>query len=290
MKRAARYAGLALAWLLLVAYFTYLRFPYGRLRPVIEQRLAALGIGQIAFDEIGATPLGGVRLGGVSWTAPGAPASQAVAIDRLDLAPAYTKLVRRASGVSFDARLAGGSAHGTAALTAEGHRQIAARFDGIDLAKAKIPGLGVGLQGSIGGKVDVDLAGGPAEGGNGSFHLEALDGTVPPGVSPALAILPAPIRFAKLGVDATLDGSKLEITELALAGPDLEGAATGTITLRGRSIANGQLNADVKFKLPDGSGLKAAEMLLAGARMKKDNEGFYGLKLAGTVSSPVPRI
>ncbi len=290
MKRVARVAGLALVWLLLVAYFTYLRFPYTRLRPLIEQRLATLGIGHLAFDEIGATLLGGVRLSGVSWTAPGAPANQAVEIERVDLSPAYTKLVRRARGVSFDAKLAGGRASGTAAVTSEGHKQVAARFAGIDLAKAKIPGLGAGLKGSVDGKVDVDLAAGPAEGGNGSFHLEAKDGAVPPSIAPALSILPAPIRFTKLGVDATLDGSKLEVTELALDGPDLDGGATGTITLRGRSIATGQLSADVKFKVPDGSGLKAAEALLASVRMKKDSEGFYTLKLAGTLASPVPRL
>ncbi len=290
MNRAARLAGLALVWLLLAAYFTYLRFPYTRLRPQLEQRLAALGIGHLAFDEIGATLLGGVRLTGVSWTAPGAAANQTVEIERVDLSPAYTKLVRRARGVKFDATLAGGRASGTAAITSEGRKQVAARFVGIDLTKARIPGLGPGLKGSVDGKIDVDLGAGPAEGGNGTLHLEAKDGAVPPSIAPALSILPAPIRFTKLAVDATLDGSKVEVTELTLDGPDLDGGATGTITLRGRSIATGQLSADVKFKVPDGSGLKAAEALLASVRLKKDHEGFYTLKLAGTVASPVPRL
>lgn len=289
MKRVGRYVGLALGWLVLVAYFTYLRFPYAQVRSLIEPRLATLGVGAVSFDDLEATAFGGLRLTGVSWTPMGWSPTQAIQIERVDLAPAYLKLLRRARGVRFDAKLFGGSAHGTAAITADLRTQVDASLDDLDLAQAKLPSLPDGLSGSVSGKVDLDVGNG-AEGSKGIVHVEAKDGAIPPINSNGMKIPPSPLKFTKAELDATVDGPKVDITSLSLKGPDLEGSASGNVTMRGRSIANGPLTADVKFKLPDGSSLKAMEGLIAGFRVKKDAEGYFTLKLGGTLASPFPRL
>ena len=151
MKRVGRYVALTLGWLLLVAYFTYLRFPYAQVRSLIEPRLATLGIGALSFDGLEATALGGLRLTGVSWTPMGWSLTQAIEVEQVDLAPAYLKLLRRARAVRFDAKLFGGRAHGTAAVTAELRTQVTASLDELDLAQATLPSLPAGASGSLTG-------------------------------------------------------------------------------------------------------------------------------------------
>lgn len=289
MKRVGRYVALALGWLVLVAYFTYLRFPYAQVRSLIEPRLATLGVGALTFDGLEATALGGLRLTGVAWTPIGWSPTQAIQIEQVDLAPAYLKLLRRARGVRFDARLFGGRAHGTAAITADLRTQVDADLDDLDLAQANVGSLPKGLAGTVSGNLDLDVGNG-VEGSKGTIHVEAKDGEIPPINSNGMKVPPSPLKFAKAALDATVDGPKVDISSLSLEGPDLQGSATGTVTMRGRSIANGPLAADVKFKLPDGSSLKAMEGLIAGFRVKKDAEGYFTLKLAGTLASPQPRL
>ncbi len=288
MKRAARWAGWLCLWLLLVVYFTYLRFPYVRLRPAIEPRIAALGLGKISFDDIHATPFGGVRLSGVSLL-PTGMSGKPIQMDDLSLSPALWRFIRGGRGAHFDARMAGGHARGTAGITRDAHTQLAATMSDVDLTKVDLPGLPDGLEGKLEGTVNLDFEHVALDGAKGTVHLGAAHGSIPPITAAGFKATPAPIHFDSAALDATLDGPKIEITSIKLAGPDLEGSASGTLTVRGRSLATSELNSDLRFRLPEGSSVKAVEGLISAVRVKKDAEGYFVLKLGGTLMNPRPR-
>jgi type II secretion system protein N len=311
----ARYAKIAaypLFYLVCLAIFVSLTFPYDKLKEHLvvafnTQQSATGGQQELQIEEMTGYWLSGVRMRGVKLitasSEPGMP-PQKIEVDEATARYSMLSPLVGKSDMSFDVHAFGGEASGS--FGADGKDQsIEVAIDDVDIGHVEplVRALGVPLQGKLGGTMKFALPEGKASKGTGSVALEVKNAVVGDGkakLKGALALPPINVGLITLNGEAK-DGT-VKLTKLVSGGKDLELQGDGRIALR--EIATDALcDLLVRFKVNDayrgksdvtktifGDPATGASGLLemAEPRMKQSKraDGFYAWTVRGPLGRP----
>jgi type II secretion system protein N len=314
LLRYAKYAplvGYPVFYLLCLAVFAALTFPYDKLRQRVvatfnaDQRTTN-GQQELQIDEMSGYWLTGVRVRGVrlltaSPLEPNKPPSK-IEIDEATVRYSILSALVGNSSVSFDLYAFGGEASGSYDVHGK-DKAIDVTLDAVDLGGIDpiAQTLGIPVQGKLSGTVRLTLPEGKPSKASGSLALEATGVTVGDGkakLKGALALPKIDVGTFSLAGDAK-DGV-LKITKLAAGGKDLELQGDGRITMRD-SVGDALCDAQVRFKINDAyrnrsdiakslfgaPGSNAPPLFeLADPKVKQSKraDGFYGWTLRGPLS------
>lgn len=314
LLRYAKYAplvGYPLFYLLCLAVFAALTFPYDKLKQRVvatfnaDQR-ATNGQQELQIDEMSSYWLTGVRVRGVriltaSAMEPNKPPAK-MEIDEATVRYSILSALVGNRSIGFDVYAFGGEASGTYSESGK-DKAIDVTLDGIDLANVDVVAQTIGLpmQGKLSGTVKLTLPEGKPTKGTGSVALEVTGMTVGDGKAKLKGALALPkvdvgtFAFSGEGKDGVL-----KITKFGAGGKDVELQGDGRITMR-ESFGDALCDATVRFKINDAYRTKSdvtkslfgapgssapALFELANPKIKqaKRADGFYGFTLRGPLS------
>jgi type II secretion system protein N len=314
LLKYAKYAplvGYPLFYLLCLAVFAALTFPYDKLRQRVvatfnaEQR-ANSGQQELQIDEMGGYWLTGVRVRGArlltaSPAEPNKPPTK-LEIDEATVRYSILSALIGNSSVSFDVYAFGGEASGTYDVRGK-DKAIDLTLDGVDLSGIDLISqtIGIPVQGKLSGTVRMSLPEGKPTKGSGAVALEATGVTVGDGKAKLKGALALPkIDVGTFSLSADAKEGVLKISKLGAGGKDLELSGEGRITLR-ESVGDALCDATARFKINDAYRSKSditkslfgapgsnapALFELADPRIKQSKraDGFYGWTLRGPLS------
>ena len=268
--------GVPVAGAVLIAFFIYLGFPYGKLGNRIADEIQRGGGVRVEFQDIGAS----LHLAGPGIEATGVRATlsdgRSYRIERAMLRPAWSLAWFRGTPAVYaevDSEL--GNAAGTLLLGAEGG------WSGelSQVAIGRIPFPPLEEFGSVDGRLDatVDIVlteAGPA----GSIVFEATEGSV------GLANFPIGIPFDTFSGELIFgDEAFVAVERLDLTGPMLTASVTGSV-LRAASLSAAPMRLEAQ--LTTEAGLRPA---IRSAGVRVDREGNSKVRISGTVANPIVR-
>ncbi len=304
-------------YVICLALFGYVTFPFGRLKDRVIAELEKRGkpgqrieIGKLGAYWFTGVEVSGVKLhippdepphlrpGAVDFTSGAAPAKESVIV--IDEAHARVRILPLLLGrvrLDFWASAFGGEIKGSVPVgSAKGEIEVA--FDHLDLSHVEpLAQLKVPIKGSATGKLVLEAPEGKFNKANGSLDLTIADMVVSDGTTKLrdLIVLP-PAKLGDLVLTAEAKDGTLKITKLGAGGSDLEISGDGKISLRepwSEAIADLYL----RFRFTDGyrgkndltkSLLGAPGAKLAGSidlipdmKQAKRADGFYGFKVWG---------
>ncbi len=314
-ERFARYAkylkyagivGYPLFYLLCVAVFASITFPYDKLRERVvagfnaDQR-ATGGQNELAIEGMSGYWLTGVRMTGVTLTSAsselGKPPSR-LSIERATARYAILPLLVGAHDLGFDVSAFGGDASGWYEQDGD-DVSIDVTLDSIDLGQIEplVSLLGVPINGSLGGTIRLKLPKGKASKGSGSVQLEAKGVSVGDGKAKLKGALALPrIDIGAVSMAAEAKDGILKIAKLFAGGKDVELLGDGRVTLR--ELATDSLcDVQVRFRINEAyrskNDLTKSLFGAPGAPMpglfemdpkikqSKRADGFYGWQVRG---------
>jgi type II secretion system protein N len=310
----AKYAplvGYPLFYLLCLAVFAAVTFPYDKLRQRVvatfnaEQR-STNGQQELQIDDMGGYWLTGVRVHGVrlltaSPLEPNKPPAK-IEIDEATVRYSILSALIGNSSMSFDVFAFGGEASGSYDVHGK-DKAIEVTLDGVDLAQIEPVGQTIGLpmSGKVSGTVKLTLPEGKPTKGGGTLAIEATGVTVGDGKAKLKGALALPkVDVGGLSIAGEGKDGVLKITKLAAGGKDVELAGEGRITLR-ESFGDALVDATARFKINDAYRTKSditkslfgapgstapALFELADPKVKQSKraDGFYGWTLRGPIS------
>jgi type II secretion system protein N len=304
--------GVPLLYVVCLAFFACLTFPYRRLREHIvgtfnATQRATGGVQELQIDDLSGYWLSGVRMSGVALlTASAEPGKPPTKIEIDDATARYSLLpmLIGSSDMNFDAYAFGGEASGSYDVSGK-DRSVDVTLDSIDVGKLQplVDLLGVPVGGKLAGTVRLTMPEGKASKGTGSVSLEILDTSVGDGKAKIKGALALPkIEVGTLTFAADAKDGVLKITKLVAGGKDLEVQGDGRITMR-EMAPDSLLDLQIRFRINDAYRAKSditkslfgapgsnapALFELADAKIKQSKrpDGFYGWTFRGALSRP----
>ena len=320
IKRIAPKIGYPLFYLVALIACLSWTFPYDKLK---ERIVTTFNAGQrnsaspqeLQIDELDSSWLTGVKAKGVKLIAPAADPTKPPVEIKIDEARARISLLGLIVGnkdVSFRIDAFDGTIKGTYEDNGVGKdRNVDITFDGVDMGKIDAIAANVGfpLDGKLFGTLKLQLPEGKASKGNGTVNLEVRDMFA--GTAKELTVKtplgPFTLPRLKVGAFAVTGDAKdgiLKLTKIGASGGDVEVTGDGRVQLR-EVATDAHLEVNLKFKINDGyrakndktkllfgtPGGKDKPMLEMDPRMAKSktSDGFYGLKIGGTLAKPDPQ-
>jgi len=290
--------------------FSYLTFPYERLRDIITTRFSsapnATGAKTtVKIEELSPYWFTGVQLGGVTvvHTPDAITEPTEIAIDEVTLRAAPLSYLFDDIVVSFGAEAGEGSLEGTYETDMEGKaKHITAELDALDLGKMGLGAfLGMPLAGVATGTVDLDLPE-DIKAGAGEVDLEISGLTLGdgknkmklPGMAGGLTLDPIDAGVLKLKV--SLKEGVAAIDTLEAKGKDLVLDGSGSVRLAS-PFERSRVEMTLGFKLEDAYRNKsektklALELMTGNPLMKSatGSDGMTRLQLSGGVTTLHPR-
>lgn len=265
----------ALAYLVLTLAFVIARFPADRLTSRVEALASAatgaqVEIGTLDLDLVALLPALEAREVSVVG-----PSGTRLRLDRVRARPAWSlSWLRGDPALAIALRAGAGRVDGVVRLgSAPGFTGELQEVDLGLVPAALLGGLGVSLDGRVGGTLDVRMG---EEGPEGELDLHAESGSL------ALPNLPIGVPYESIAARATLGGESLaQIASLVVDSPMLALDADGTVG-RGPApaLAPLALRARIQVREP------ALRDLFVGAPVTLGPDGSADLTIVGTLSSP----
>lgn len=273
--RVRRVLAIAAAYAALTLVLVIVRFPADRLTP----RVAALAsvatgspveIGELGIDLIALLPALHAR--DVRLATPG---GTPLRFDRVRVRPAWSlSWLRGHPSLVLSLRAGAGRVDGVLRLgDTPGFQGELADVDLKGVPAAAFSDLGVSLDGTLGGTLDLRLA---EAGPEGELHLRAANGSV------SLPNLPIGVPYESIEAEASLGGDALaEIAKLVVDGPMVAFDASGTVG-RGPApaLAPLALQAHVEVREP------ALREMIANSGVTLGPDGSADLSIGGTLAAP----
>ena len=290
-------------------------FPYDKLKERIvtqfnSQQKSATNPQQLEIDELDSHWITGVKAKGVRLIQPSREADKPPMIISIDEARARISLLSLLVGnksVSFKIDAFDGVIKGSYFESGK-EREIEVNFDGVDMARvdAIASNIGFPLDGKLNGDLKLVLPEGKASKANGTVNLEIKDAAAGKGAEFTMKTPMGPFTLPKLKIgNFTIVGEakdgKLTLSKVASSGGDVDLSGDGKVMLK--EVANdANLDVNLKFKLNDsyrgkndktkllfGTPGKASDKPMVDMMLKsKTNDGFYNLKVGGTLGNPKP--
>jgi type II secretion system protein N len=311
-----RIVGYPLFYVVCLAVFLPLAFPYERLRERIVASFNATqvaGVGgaagqqELQIDDMSGYWLTGVRMKGVKLLTAVAEAGKApseMAIDEATFRYSVLPMLIGNSSLGFDVLAFGGEASGSYAEQGK-VRAVEVTLDAIDLGQVAplVQLLGVPIGGKLGGSIRLTMPEGKASKGAGTVALEAGDVWVGDGKAKLKGALALPkIEVGGVTFSAEAKDGVLKIGKLVAGGKDVELQGDGRIVMR--DMATDSLcDAQVRFKINDAYKAKSDmtktlfgapgstasglfELADARIRQSKRGDGYYAWNVRGPLGSP----
>lgn len=290
-------------------------FPYDKLKERIvtqfnSQQKSASNPQQLEIDELDSHWITGVKAKGVRLIQPAREADKPPMIISIDEARARVSLLSLLVGnksVSFKIDAFDGVIKGSYFESGK-EREIEVVFDGVDMARVDAIAANVGfpLDGKLNGEVKLQLPEGKASKGNGTVNLEIKDAAAGKGTEFTIKTPMGPFTLPKMkignfSVIGEAKDGKLTLSKIASSGGDVDLSGDGKVMLK--EVANdANLDVNLKFKLNDsyrgkndktkllfGTPGKPSDKPMVDMMLKsKTNDGFYNLKVGGTLGNPKP--
>jgi type II secretion system protein N len=315
LKRILPKIGYPIFYLLCLVVFLSWTFPYDKLKErnvttFNEQQHNSSSPQELQIDELDSSWLTGVKAKGVRLIAPsGDPTKEPTEI-RIDEARARISLLGLLVGnkdVSFRIDAFDGTIKGSFEDSGK-ERNVEVTFEGVDMSKidAIAANIGFPVDGKLFGTLKLQLPEGKASKGNGTVALEIRDMfagnakelTVKTPLGPFT--LPR-LKVGNFDVSGEAKDGILKITKVGAQGGDVDVNGDGRVQLR-EVATDAHLEVALKFKINDGyrtksdktkllfgaPGSKEKPMLEMDPRMAKSKtaDGYYGLKIGGTLAKP----
>lgn len=275
LPRPVAFVGGPLVFLLLVAFFVYLGFPYDRVAELVTDTVRRSGGVELEVRELGPH---------LSWGGPGfqardvvarAPGGPPVRLDVLRVRPAWSTSWLRAEPalhLSWESPLGGG-----AGAVVPGERAFDGRLRDVDLGSAAVQAwLPVpGLDGRLDAEGDLSL-GGPAPAGELRFSVREGSLLVPE--------TPVAVPFESLEGEVVFgDGALLTLRRLELQGPVLAGSVQGTVGA-GPGARWDRAALDLEAELDAREPMARDALRSAGVRLGRS--GRTTVRIRGTTARP----
>lgn len=315
LKRIAPKVAYPLFYLFSLALFLSWTFPYDKLKERIvstfnaQQRRSSAPT-ELQIEELDSSWVTGVKAKGVKLISPSADPKKPPTELKIDEARARISLLGLLVGnkdVSFRIEAFNGVIKGSFEDTGKA-RNIEVNFEDVDMGKidAIAANAGFPLEGKLVGSLKLQLPEGKASKGNGTFNLEIKDMFA--GDAKELTVKtplgPFTLPRLKVGTFSVTGEAKdgiLKISKASASGGDVDVNGGGRVQLR-EVATDAHLDVNLKFKINDGyrnkndktkmlfgaPGSKEKPMLEMDPRMakSKSSDGYYGLKVSGTLAKP----
>jgi type II secretion system protein N len=318
LRRILPKVGYPLFYLFALAIFLSWTFPYDKLKERIvttfnaQQRGSSMPT-ELQIEDLDSSWVTGVKAKGVKLISPSSDATKPPAEIKIDEARARISLLGLLIGnkdVSFRIEAFGGIIKGSFEDSGK-ERDIDVTFEDVDMGKIDAIAANVGfpLDGKLGGTLKLQLPEGKASKGNGAVNLEVKDMYAGNAKELTVKTPLGPFTLPRLKVgNFTVTGDAkdgiLKITKVGASGGDVDVTGDGRVQLR-EVATDAHLDVNLKFKINDGyrnkndktkmlfgaPGSKEKPMLEMDQRMAKSktSDGFYGLKVGGTLAKPDPQ-
>jgi type II secretion system protein N len=318
LKRLAPKVGYPVFYLLSLVVFLSWTFPYEKLKERIvtsfnaQQRTSSAPT-ELQIDELDSSWLTGVKAKGVRLISPSADPQKAPTELTIDEARARISLLGLLVGtkdVSFRLDAFGGVIKGGFEDTGK-ERSVDVTVEEVDLGR--IPAIaanaGFPMEGKLSGTLKLQLPEGKASKGNGAVNLEIKDMVAGNAKELTVKMPFGPFTLPRLKVGSFVlagdakDGI-LKLTKAGASGGDVDVTGDGRVQLR-EVATEAHLEVNLKFKVNDtyrsrnditkllfgAPGGKEKPMLEMDPRMAKSKspDGFYGIKVGGTLAKPDPQ-
>jgi type II secretion system protein N len=309
LLKYAKYAGVVgypLFYIVCVAVFASITFPYDRLRERIvagfnaDQR-ASGGQSELQIESMGGYWLTGVRMTGVTLlsapTEPGKPPAR-LSIEHATARYAILPLLVGIHDLGFDVGAFGGDASGWYDQDGE-DVSIDVTLDSIDLGQIEplVSLLGLPISGKLGGTIRLKLPKGKASKGSGAVQLEAQGVAVGDGKAKLKGALALPrIEIGPVTLAAEAKDGILKLTKLTAGGKDVDLQGDGRVSLR--ELATDSLcDVQLRFRINDAyrnkndltkslfgassGGMPGLFEMDPKVKQSKRADGFYGWQVRG---------
>lgn len=318
LKRIGPKVAYPFFYLFCLVVFLSWTFPYDKLKERIvttfnaQQRNSAAPT-ELQIEELDSSWLTGVKAKGVKLISPSADPTKAPTEIKIDEARARISLLALLVGtkdVSFRIDAFEGTIKGSFEDSGK-ERNVDVTFDGVDMSKvdAIAANAGFPLEGKLFGNLKLQLPEGKASKANGAVNLEIRDMFAGNAKELTVKTPLGPFTLPRLKVgNFTVTGDAkdgiLKITKAAASGGDVDVNGEGRVQLR-EVATDAHLEVNLKFKINDAyrnkndktkmlfgaPGGKEKPMLEMDPRMAKSKtaDGFYGMKIGGTLAKPDPQ-
>lgn len=316
LRRVLPYVGYAAFYLFCFGLFSYLTFPYQKVRDRIVADFALDPKGRptnqrIEIEELSPYWFTGVRAKGVKVTIAPPPKVTGepdpplvVEVQEMHArAGIFAKLLGKTK-VSYYVKAFGGEIEGMFVDSAT-ERKLELDLDEVSVSRVDALSAMVGLPmvGVLKGHVDLTFPDRRASKAEGSMKLTFTDLAVGDGKAKIKGMLALPkVNVGELALEADVAAGVVKVSKLGAAGGDLELAGDGKIQLRDQPMES-QTDLYFRFKFSDGYRNKNdTTRLLLGApggggappmfemdpqvKSSKRSDGFYGWHMLGLLSSP----
>jgi type II secretion system protein N len=320
LRRWAPRLGYPVFYLFCLILFFSWTFPYEKLKDRIvtqfnAQQRNSPNPQELQIEELDSYFLTGVKAKNVKIISPSADPSKPATEIKLDSASARLSILSYVFGfgtkdISFRIDAFDGTVKGSFEDNGK-ERDIDVTFDGVDMSKidAIAAGTGFPIDGRLNGTIKLVLPEGKASKGNGAINLEIKDMNAGNAKELTVKTPLGPFTLPRLKVGTfTITGEAKEgtmkITKLGASGGDVDVNGEGRVQMR-EVATDAHLDLNLKFKINDtyrkkndktkmlfGSpDSKDKPMLEMDPRMakSKSSDGYYALRIGGTLAKPDPQ-
>jgi type II secretion system protein N len=312
--RILRWVGYPLFYVFALLLFTYLTFPYDRLKDRMVGELNAKPISpgmQFKIDSVDSYWFSGVEAEGVqlisppaagATTADGKPAKpKAVTLEQMHARVSLLRLLVGTLHVSFGADALGGEISGYTS-DADKARTIVASLESVRVGDLPVLTdiVGLPLAGALTGEIDLKLPDGKFAKAEGKIALKFTDLAIGDGKAKIMNTIALPtLNVGELVLEGEATDGRLDITKFSAGGRDLELVSDGRVRLRdpftaslaemnlrfkfGASYRNRNDTTRALFGAP-GSSVPAVFDLDPKVRRAKRSDEFYAWRLNGPLA------
>jgi type II secretion system protein N len=310
-KRILPKVGYPIVYIVCFIVFASWTFPYGKLKERIvgsfnAQQRTAGSHNELEIDEMGSSFVTGVKMKGVRLTGassePGKPPSE-MKIDEVSARIALFPLLWGNHDIGFHLTGFGGKIDGSFDDHGEKEKDFSATLTSIDVGQLAplVDAIGLPLEGTLSGKIDIVMPEGKASKASGSVALETDGLAVGDGKAKLKGALALPrVSVGTLSLAGDAKDGVLKLTKLGAAGKDVEIQGDGKVQLREVALES-HCDLNIRFKINDAYRTKSditkslfgapgsnapALFELADARVKQSKrpDGFYGWHARGALA------
>jgi type II secretion system protein N len=316
VRKLVKWAGYASFAVVAFLFFFYLTFPCDNLKRFIETQLSASGDMEVTIGELGPRPLVGLSFKDVVFlirpkssdlragpsSGAGGPDSTKpkpirVALDRLVLKFGLISALTGGLDVSFFAQGLDGEVEGSYEMSKKKGWAAAVEITRINLARVPYvtDSLGIPVGGRLSSKIDLAVPQDRFSDASGRVEVEC-DGcsvgdgkaklTVPGNPILAMGVTLPQVRLGKLGGHVKIEKGIATLDNVMAQSPDIEVGVEGSFSLRNPI---GYTNAEAYLRFKISPELKKRdpkfELLENGLSNARRADGFYGLRIVGSVNA-----
>lgn len=284
MKNIIKYIGYLIFGLIIFIFFSYLNFPYHKIKDKLFAQVEKQSNFKIDVEEFKTTMLLGLRFGGVTIKdkRDGFPP---IAISTLNIDPSLISLVTMKPKIAFNAELPQGSLNGFFVQKGATSHELNLEFDNLDLKKQFQEVLPADLNGTAEGQVSFDGNLQRFQGINGKTQIQIKKFIL--GKTSVMGMELPQLSLSQITLKGNMkkDQFIIEKFEAGNDKDDLKANISGDISINSLNIKNSRLNLKLKFKMSDTlkEEFKLFLPLLQGAL---DSSGNYSFSITGTFAAP----